>query len=455
MTLSRRNMLKRTAAGAVAGAVGPTAIQSAHAAKDDLKYYFPDMSAEEVAEAAEPDEPIGDPVNVGFLAPLSGPDAGWGLPGLTGINMFLDEVNAEGGLLVGGTRYPLKLHTFDDKAKGSLALQGAKKLVYQNDVKFINAVGGNPADAAAPFLTQHKVIYASLIATDIKPDRPYVIAGGDVTPRIDMLRPVFHAFENGDVKRWAVTSQDDTIGKTTQAWEVACAKQAGYEIVHDQHFTIDTTNFQPIISSILSKNPDVVSLSLSYPTFVVQMIDQLYQQGFEGIISANYIPTESALQRVPLKFLRGATNSFPLFSDPWWGTESFQHRWYQQWQARYGEGGPENVNRNVTGIDWDHEIMLRIWARGCQFAETFDSDEVLKALKKEPQTPTIIGPARWRGEDMWGIDNMVSPPVPICQVTGVGEKRIQGQWRYEDWFESRKDDIIKVVEDKGQMYYQR
>lgn len=450
MKITRRDLLKYTAAGTVFGGFASVA-----GAKEKLPYYFPDMSAEEVAEQAKPKEPIGDPVNVGFLGALSGPDAGWGLPGLTGINMFLDEVNAGGGLLVGGTRYPLVLHEFDDEAKGSKALQGAKKLVYDNDVKFISAVGGNPADATHPFLTQNKVIYASLIATDIKPDRPYLIAGGDVTPRIDMLRPVYHSFNNANLKRWAVVSQDDTIGKTTQAWEVGCAKADGWDVVYDKHFTIDTTNFAPIISSILAEKPDVVSMSLSYPTFVVQMIDQLYQQGFEGIISANYISTESALNRVPLEFLKGATNSFPLFTDPWWGQDSFQHRWYERWQNRYGDGAPEDVERAVTGIDWDHEIMLRIWAHGCQRAETFDPDEVLAALKSEPQTPTIIGPGDWRGEEMWGIDNMVSPPIPICEVTEVGEKRIMGQWRYEDWFDSRKEEIIKVVEDKGMMYHQR
>ena len=48
-------------------------------------------------------------INIGFLAALSGPDAGWGLPGLTGNQIFIDRVNAEGGLLVGGKSYKLKL----------------------------------------------------------------------------------------------------------------------------------------------------------------------------------------------------------------------------------------------------------------------------------------------------------------------------------------------------------
>jgi branched-chain amino acid transport system substrate-binding protein len=126
---------------------------------------------------AQSSEATGDPIHIGFLAALSGPDAGWGLPGLTGNQIYIDRVNAEGGLLLGSTRHPLKMFAFDDEAVGSKALQGAKQLVLENDVKFISAIGGAPADATHPFLSKKKVIYASLISTDIKPDRPYLIAG--------------------------------------------------------------------------------------------------------------------------------------------------------------------------------------------------------------------------------------------------------------------------------------
>jgi branched-chain amino acid transport system substrate-binding protein len=79
-------------------------------------------------------------VNIGFLAALSGPDAGWGLPGLTGNQMFVDRVNAEGGLDVCGKRHKLNMVSFDDEATGSKALQGAKQLVLEHDVKFISAI---------------------------------------------------------------------------------------------------------------------------------------------------------------------------------------------------------------------------------------------------------------------------------------------------------------------------
>jgi branched-chain amino acid transport system substrate-binding protein len=412
-------------------------------------------TAATIATASHAQEPEpGDTVNIGFLAALSGPDAGWGLPGLTGNQMFVDEVNAEGGLDVCGERYPLNMIAFDDEAIGSKALQGARQLVLQHDVKFISAIGGNPADAVHPFLTQRKVVYASLISTDIKPDRPYLIAGGDVTPRIDMLRPWYHKMITPDAQRWAVLSQDDTIGQTSQAWEVASAKADGWDVVYDQHYSLDTQDFAPIVTAVLATSPDVVSLNLSYPEFVVQIVEQLYSQGFEGRISANYLDTESILQKVPPEYLEGAVDSFPLFDDPWWGSESFQHRFYDQWMERYGPGGPDDVKREITGIDWDHVIMLRLWAEGVQLACSFDPDRVLEALRAQESIETILGPGKMTGEDMWGLDNMVSPPIPINEVRN-GTKRIQAQVAFENWFEPRKDEIIEGVEEKGQMWHQR
>jgi branched-chain amino acid transport system substrate-binding protein len=404
------------------------------------------------AQAAEPKP--GDTVNVGFLGALSGPDAGWGLPGLTGNQLFIDEVNAGGGLDVCGNKFPLEMFTFDDEAVGSKALQGAKQLVLEHDVKFISAIGGNPADAVHPYLTKKKVIYASLIATDIKPDRPYLLAGGDVTPRIDMMRPFYHKLRDPSLKRWAVISQDDTIGRTSQAWEVGSAMADGWDVVYDDHYSLDTTDFAPIVTAVLATKPDVVSLNLSYPDFVVQIIEQLSSQGYKGKISANYLDTESILQKVPPEYIEGAVDSFPLFDDPWWGSDSFQNHFYENWMKRYGPGGPDDVKRGITGIDWDHVIMLRLWAKGVQMACSFDPDKVVAALRKEPSIETILGPGKMSGKEMWGVDNMISPPIPINEVRG-GTKRVQAVINFDNWFEARKDRIIKVVRDKGQMWDQR
>ena len=415
------------------------------------------------------DYPTGETINIGFLAALSGPDAGWGLPGLTGNNIFIDAVNKTGGLLVGGKRYPLAQYEFDDEAVASKALQGARQLVMEHDVKFISAIGGNPADATHPFLTEEEVVYASLISTDIKPDRPYLIAGGDVTPRIDMLRPLMTKtvlpteVELGRPLRWAVTSQDDTIGKTCQGWEVGCAIAEGWDVVYDKHYALETTDFAPIITAMMATDPDAISFNLSYPTFQALLWEQCYLQGYEGLISQNYIDWEANLQKIPAEYAaeRWGMDSFPLMEDPWWGEPSWNHSFSTLWEARYGTGAPEDVQRHMTGIDWDHVVCLIPWCAAAQVAgadgdEFPDNDAILAALRDMDSFPTILGPGVMRGEDMWGIDNMISLPIPINKFDIEHEnKRIWCSVRYEDWFDSIKDIVIPVVEDHGMMYYQR
>jgi len=423
--------------------------------------------------------PIGETINIGFLCALSGPDSGWGLPGITGNSIFIDAVNKCGGLLVGGTRYPMKMYEFDDEAIASKALQGARQLVLENNVKFISAIGGNPADAVHPFLTEHGVVYASLISTDIMPDRPYCIAGGDVTPRIDMLRPlVVKQFlprpeELGRPLRWAVTSQDDTLGRTCQAWEVGCAVAEGWEIVYDKHFALETTDFAPVATAMMATNPDAMSLNLCYPTFQTLLWEQFYLQGWEGPISLNYIDWEANLQKIPAEYASKCLgiDSFPVMEDEWWGEPSWNHSFTRLWNARYGPGGPEDVHRHMTGIDFDHVVALIPWCEWAQYwgmehpgAGRFPTnDEILETARALPYFPTILGPGYMYGKDMWGIDNMISLPVPINKFDinavsaagAYGEKRIFMSMRFEKWFENIKHIVIPVVEEHGMMWYQR
>jgi len=379
--------------------------------------------------------PIGETINIGFLAALSGPE-------------------------------------FDDEATGSKALQGARQLVLENDVKFISAIGGAPADATHPFLTESKVVYASLISTDITPERLYLIGGGDVTPRIDMLRPLVVKWflprpdELGRPLRWAVTSQDDPIGRQTQAWEVGCAVAEGWDVVYDKHFAIETTDFAPIATAMMATNPDAISLNLTWPDFQTLLWEQFYLQGYEGIISQNYITWEPNLSKITPEYAeaRMGIDAFPRMDDPWFGEPSWQHSFTNLWNARYGPGGPEDVHRPMTGIDFDHVVTLLPWANWAQHwgmenpnAGRFpNNDEILETARALTEFPTLLGPGYMYGKDMWGIDNMISLPININRFDkDFGDKRIFALIRFEEWYENIAHIVIPVVEEHGQMYYQR
>ena len=414
--------------------------------------------------------PIGETINIGFLAALSGPDAGWGLPGLTGNTIWIDTVNKTGGLLVGGKRYPLKMHAFDDEAVASKALQGARQLVLEHDVKFISAIGGDAANATAPFLTEHKVVYASLVPTDCHPDRPYVVAGGDITPQCNMFNTLIAKMvlpsekELGRPLKFALTTQDCIMSRQVGAWEIGAAIAMGFEVVYEEFFAVDTTDFAPIITAIMATEPDVISLCEAWPEYQTMMWEQLYLQGYEGVVVQNYADWETNLTKIPAEYAAAqkGIDSFPLMDDPWWGATSWQASFTRVWNKRYGPGAPEDVKRRMTGIDWDHMIWLIPWCIGAQIAgkdtpgEWPSNDTILAALRAQPSFPTILGPGHMSGKEMFGIDNMIEEPVPMCMFDlNAHDKRIVAHLNFEPWYMAIKNIVIEEVRKRGQMWDQR
>jgi branched-chain amino acid transport system substrate-binding protein len=414
--------------------------------------------------------PIGETIHIGFLCALSGPDAGWGLPGLTGNTIWIDAVNKTGGLLVGGKRYPLEMHEFDDEAVASKALQGARELVLEHDVKFISAIGGDAAKATAPFLTKHKVVYASLVPTDCDPKRPYVVAGGDITPQCNMFNTLVAKMvlpsekELGRPLKYALTTQDCIMSRQVGAWEVGAAIAMGFEMVYEKFFAVDTTDFAPIITAVMATKPDVISLCEAWPEYQTMMWEQLYLQGYKGVVVQNYADWETNLTKIPAEYAAAqkGIDSFPLMDDPWWGETSWQASFTRVWNARYGPGAPEDVKRRMTGIDWDHMIWLMPWCIGAQIAgqetpgEWPSNDAILAALRAQASFPTVLGPGFMSGKEMFGIDNMIEEPVPMCMFDlEATDKRIVAHLNFEPWYANIKDIVIKEVEKREQMYYQR
>lgn len=390
----------------------------------------------------------GEDIHIGFLADLSGPSSGWGKPGITGIRLYVDYINSLGGLLVNAERHRLVLHIIDDESSPDQALAGAKHLVEEHQVQFISAIGGDSADATHPYLTEKKVIYASLIASDIHQTRPYLLAGGDVTPRFDMLRPWYHMQHLAGGKRWAVISQNDSVGRNSQSWEVGAAMASGWDVVHDQHFPVDVKNFENIAKELIASDPDVISLNLSWPEFVVDIVAELYKQNYQGQLSANYLDLDELSKVVPIDYLEGAIDSFPSMGDPYWGKSSQQHEFYLKWNERFGSGKSEDIGRPMNGIDWNHLIMLQVWTFGVQLAQSFDADKVIAAIQKQPTFPTLLGDTHMSGKALWGRDNMASPPIPINRVK-QGHKQIEMIIRFEDWFEGHQEEIVNIVRQRG------
>lgn len=364
-------------------------------------------------------------VKIGFNAPLSGPAAAWGLPGMEGVGIWLEKVNGAGGVKVGDKNYTVEIVKYDNEGVGSKALLGARKLVLEDKVQAMLMLGGAPSAVVQPFLSKHKIMTFVLIASDIAADRPYLMDVTDNFPTYHLLHTEYIAEAHPDAKTAVIISQDDEIGVAASAWSEAGFEAAGIDVVYSKPFGLETTDFAPIVTAALAKKPDVLSMGACYPEFQALILEQAYTQGWQGVITSACWDFKAITAKVPEKWMDGAVSGFPDFDDPKLTPE--QNEFYAQWKAQY-------PNHGFSEIVWEYMAALDVWKFGAEKAGSVESEKVFKALKSSESIPHAFGDAQWWGEEIFGLDNLLVPAWPITEIKD-GKPVLVAQKSLIDWME--------------------
>ncbi|UCG08434.1 MAG: ABC transporter substrate-binding protein [Desulfobacterales bacterium] len=372
-------------------------------------------------------------VKIGYNAPLSGPAAAWGLPGLEGTEIWIEEVNGAGGIKAGDKSYKVEIVKFDNEGDGSKALLGARKLILEDKIVAMLMLGGAESAVVQPFVSKHKIITFVLIASDISKDRPFLMDVTDNFPVYHLLHIQYIGEAYPKAKRAAILSQDDEIGLAAIAWSEAGFESAGIEVTYSKPFGLETTDFAPIVTAALATKPDILSMGASYPEFQALILEQAYTQGWKGIITSACWDFKAITAKVPVEWMEGAVSGFPDFDDP--KLTKKQNEFYAKWQAKYPDHG-------FSEIVWEYMGGLDVWKFGVEKAGSVDSEKVFQALKSSPTVPHAFGPGVWWGNEVFGLDNLLVPNWPITEIRS-GKPAIVAQKSLNDWLaEAGNKDIL-------------
>jgi branched-chain amino acid transport system substrate-binding protein len=77
---------------------------------------------------------------IGYTGPLSGPAAEYGQDILSGVDMAVKDVNAAGGMMVGGKKYTFKLEKLDDRVDPTQAVNNARRFKANKAIAVVNGV---------------------------------------------------------------------------------------------------------------------------------------------------------------------------------------------------------------------------------------------------------------------------------------------------------------------------
>lgn len=388
------------------------------------------------APAVTPPEEV-KTAKVGFLAPLSGEVAAWGLPGLYGAEIWVEDVNAAGGIQVGDEKYMVEMIPYDNEYVSSKALLGAKKLVLEDKVSFVLMMGGSTVLATQPFFTEHEMLVATLIPGDMSTGTPYLIAPAEGFPMY-MIGGIEYIKEtHPEIKTVAIVSQDDPIGRIAIAYSEAAFESLGIEVVYKKIFGVETTDFAPIVTAMLASKPDLLSWGDSYPAYVAPLTEQAYLQGWDGPIISCELILSDVLAKVPAEWLEGAVSYFPDWDDPNLPEEC--HEFYAEYISRWPE--------SWGAVSWEYAAGLEVWKLGVEKAGSIEPMAVFEALKAEKTIYHPFGEGTWWGKELWGVDNWLGSPWPVTEVRN-GKHALVDMKSFVDWFNKHGDILVRVLEEE-------
>lgn len=391
------------------------------------------------------------PIRIGALVPLSGDEEFWGRPGLDGCRIWIDWINARGGMMVGGRRHLVELVEVDSAHGERAALNAARQMVETQKVRLVLTLGGRDMRLALAYLMERRVLTATLLPSDLSPDHPTLIAPAEVHPFFNVTGVDWLARTQPQARRVALCSQTDAMGLPSLATYRAAFRVAEREIVQEVQYDPATADARDIVDSMLSENPDILCWCSSAPPMVEALTVAAYEAGFDGqILACTCDHYEDLLTRTSPAFMERFTFQFPDFDDPGLEEAEFFFRRPKAFYDTYKERFPDYW----TAVSWEYAAILDRWHDAVETSDSLASAGVLAALKRGRTMPHAFGMARWWGTEVYGIDNALVGDWPVVAIRN-GKARIQEFGSVLGWLEAHGGTLIEELGATGQLWHQR
>jgi len=232
------------------------------------------------AHAAGPDA-----IRIGVNAPLTGdiPKVGEGTK--YAAQMWLEDVNAAGGLAVGGRKYKVELVIEDNESKAESAVKANTKLITEEDVLAI--VGPQSSKQAIPAGGKANELGTPMISPwstnpDTTKDRPFVFRGCFLDPFQGPVVANFVKDEFGFTKAAVLydVASDYPKGLAEffkKAWEQL--NGAGSVVAYES-FTTKDTDFSSQLTKIINSGAEFL-FTPQYYNEVALIVQQAHQLGWD------------------------------------------------------------------------------------------------------------------------------------------------------------------------------
>lgn len=224
-----------------------------------------------------------DTLKVGAVAPKTGPLAGGAAVSYwPNVQLWVESVNARGGLNVGGTQRMLEVIEYDDQTNPGETIKAVQRLVEQDEADIIlppYSTGLNLA--SAPIYHRYGIPMITSTATTDKADElssqfpnVFISLGGAQPIALGAVEVLTDLRDRGDIgNKVAIVNVADAFGIELANVAKPAFVDAGFELVYESSYPLGSQDLSPVMKAVKSAEPDAF-VAFSYPPDTFALTEQ-------------------------------------------------------------------------------------------------------------------------------------------------------------------------------------
>lgn len=363
-------------------------------------------------------------IKIGIIAPLTGPSAEAGTALRQGAELAAQEINAKGGIEVGGKKVDIELIFEDSTSKPEVGVSVAEKLVGRDKVNMLVGEAFHshvtmavmelaPKYPEVPFVSWEPI--SGAIADKVRQDtKKYAnFWKGDFNSD-GYARTVYNTVKFLVNSKQLVTKnksvayvvEDTDYGRSNANDAKKLFEADGWKTATIETVPLGHTDFYPQLNKVKSLNPDVVVTVYTGLASGVAFVKQYQEVGVTATHMAVYYPTRPEFIQQAGKAAEGVLWT-PLMFDP--ANMKHQSAMAEAIQKKYNAKATSDHAYGYDGIYYMADAVKR--------AGALDGKKISAALGKT-EFKGILGRYVFDQEGHFAKDGAEFLPVPAAQIQG-------------------------------------